>query len=332
MDCPHCQSLFSDGAEDRLDESQRRQFIEHLRGCAACETAWGGYRRSLWAMQKLPAAALPMGFHDRLHARLAEAVRQPAPGPWWQRAPRVAYASAAVVLLAAGGLWVAGHLSTQNHGSITPAASTLAAPSVDMPIRVTGPSLQSRDATRVEAPPRPNGAKPERAGEGALVRADHVSLRVDEQARSVIVKVDAASPSAATIAVHGLQIASSDLIQPGHEVHYPFPAAAGERPYAQFPIAQFHLFVGGLAPHPVIPSNWSFHGTSLAKAVEQLDEALDIAVLIEGPVETKVDFSSGRASGGLDRRLHAAFMLNSLLIHEGYETTRSGKAWVAIKK
>ncbi len=326
MDCPHCQSMFADAADDRLGESPHRQFIEHLRGCTACESAWGAYRRSLWALHKLPAAALPAGFHNRLHARLAEAVRQPAPGPWWQRAPRMAYASAAVVLLAAGGVWVASQMHLNKQGALAPAtAGSAFAENTQAPPDAMMQSRGTDDAHL--APPRPTGATPERLGAGDFVRADHVRLRVDEQARTVIVAVDPEAEGPAVVAVHGLKIASLDTIAPGQEAHYPFPATAGERLYAPNAGAQFHLFVGGLAPKSVVARSiqtWDFRNVELGAAIESLCADADIALLIEGPLGTKLTENEGARA--------PLALLRDVLEQQGYHLAESDRAWVAIKK
>jgi anti-sigma factor RsiW len=72
LNCKHVWSYISDFIDDSLDIETRKQIERHLEHCEVCSAILDSTRNILILTADDRVFSLPVGFSDRLHARLEE--------------------------------------------------------------------------------------------------------------------------------------------------------------------------------------------------------------------------------------------------------------------
>lgn len=104
MNCERMEILLVGYLDGRASAAERREAEAHLGECAACRTRVEEFRRLWGVLDELPAAEPSPAFDARLRQRIA-AAPQPSLWNWLAPAPRVAFAFAAMLLLAVWLSW-----------------------------------------------------------------------------------------------------------------------------------------------------------------------------------------------------------------------------------
>jgi predicted anti-sigma-YlaC factor YlaD len=77
LNCKHVWSYISDYLDGSIDKELRDQIERHLEHCEICSAILDSTRNILYLTADDRTFVLPIGFSDRLHARLAEELAAP---------------------------------------------------------------------------------------------------------------------------------------------------------------------------------------------------------------------------------------------------------------
>jgi len=80
LNCKHVWSYISDYIDGSVDKELRDQIERHLEHCEICSAILDSTRNILYLTADDRTFTLPVGFSDRLHARLAEELAAPGAG------------------------------------------------------------------------------------------------------------------------------------------------------------------------------------------------------------------------------------------------------------
>jgi predicted anti-sigma-YlaC factor YlaD len=81
LDCKHVWAYISDYIDDTVDAETRAHIERHLDHCEICSAILDSTRNILYLTADDRVFALPVGFSERLHARIQEELIEPAPPP-----------------------------------------------------------------------------------------------------------------------------------------------------------------------------------------------------------------------------------------------------------
>lgn len=74
MDCREFRDLMSFWIDGILDQQEHKRFVQHMNSCEDCRRELREYKDMVLLLRNIEEQALPDGFHERLHSRLAEEV------------------------------------------------------------------------------------------------------------------------------------------------------------------------------------------------------------------------------------------------------------------
>jgi anti-sigma factor RsiW len=76
IDCKHVWEYISDYLDNNLEASERNEVLKHLEHCEICSAILDSTRNILILTADERVFELPLGFSERLHARLDEEMQR----------------------------------------------------------------------------------------------------------------------------------------------------------------------------------------------------------------------------------------------------------------